>query len=417
MKLLLRSFVEVGAELRERGKRAVLGQLQAQRAGDRLHRLDLRVAADAADRDADIDRRPHVGVEQVGLQVDLAVGDRDHVGRDISRNVARLRLDERQRGQRPAAEGVVQLGGALQQARVQIENVARKRLAPRRTAQEQGNFAVRRGVFRQVVEDAQRVAARIAEVFADRRARKRRQELHRRRVGRRRGDHDRVLHRAVVFEHFNHLRHRRALLADGDIDADHVAAFLVEDRVDRDGGLARLPVADNQLALPAADRNHRIDGLQTGLHRLADRPAGDDAGRDALDRVVLRRLDRTFAIDGPAQGIDHAADHRLADRNGNDPARALDLVAFLQVGSIAEQHRADLVFLQVHRNARHAAGKSQQLAGHDFLQTVQAGDAVAERNDPADLGDLDGAFVVLDLVSNQFRDFTGADLCHRNCPL
>jgi hypothetical protein len=47
IELRLRRLVEIGAELREGRQFAVLRQVQAQRAGDLLHRLDLRVAADA----------------------------------------------------------------------------------------------------------------------------------------------------------------------------------------------------------------------------------------------------------------------------------------------------------------------------------------------------------------------------------
>ena len=50
--------------------------------------------------EADIDRRADAAIEQLGFEEDLAVGDRDHVGRDIGRHVAGLRLDDRQRGQR-----------------------------------------------------------------------------------------------------------------------------------------------------------------------------------------------------------------------------------------------------------------------------------------------------------------------------
>ena len=51
-----------------------------------------------------------------------------------------------------------------------------------------------------------------------------------------------------------------------------------------DRGLAGLAVADDQLALAAADRHHAVDRLEAGLHRLAHRLAIHDAGRDALDR-------------------------------------------------------------------------------------------------------------------------------------
>ena len=50
---------------------------------------------DARHRDADVDRRAHTRLEQVVDQVDLAVGDRDDVRRDVRRHVARLRLDDR----------------------------------------------------------------------------------------------------------------------------------------------------------------------------------------------------------------------------------------------------------------------------------------------------------------------------------
>ena len=193
----------------------------------------------------------------------------------------------------------------------------------------------------------------------------------------------RVLHGAVVFQRLHHLRHRGTLLADGDIDADHVAALLVDDGVERDGGLAGLPVADDQLALAAADRNHGVDGLDAGLHRLFHRLAGDHARRQALDRVELRGLDRALAVDGLAERIDHAADQRFAHRHRHDAAGAADFVAFLDLRVIAEQHRAHLVFFQVHGDAGNVVRELDQLAGHDLFQAVDSGDAVAHRDDRA----------------------------------
>jgi hypothetical protein len=109
---------------------------------------------------------------------------------------------------------------------------------------------------------------------------------------RRRGDDDGVAHRVELFERANHLRDGRLLLPDRVIDADHAFAALIDDRVDGDGGLARLTVADDQLALAAADRHHAVDRLQPGLQRLLHRLPIDDAGREALDRQELLRRDR-----------------------------------------------------------------------------------------------------------------------------
>ena len=136
----------------------------------------------------------------------------------------------------------------------------------------------------------ERVALAVAEIFAHRAAGVGRDVLHRRRIGRGGRHHDGVLHGAVVFERLHHLRHGGALLADGDVDANHVAALLIDDRVERDGGLAGLAVADDQLALAAADRNHRIDGLDAGLQRLLHRTAVHHARRDGFDRAAFRVL-------------------------------------------------------------------------------------------------------------------------------
>ena len=52
-------------------------------------------------------------------------------------------------------------------------------------------------------------------------------------------DEDAALRRAVAADGVDHLRDRGRLLADGGIDADHVARALVDDGVDGDRRLAR----------------------------------------------------------------------------------------------------------------------------------------------------------------------------------
>ena len=153
--------VQVRGEHGERLLVAVLRQVQLQRAGDLLHGLDLGGAAHAGHRDAHVHGGTLVGVEQVGLQEDLAVGDGDDVGRDVGRDVVRLGLDDRQAGHRARAHLVRELGAALEEPGVQVEDVARVGLAARRAAQQQGDGAVGLGLLRQVVEDDQHVLAAV----------------------------------------------------------------------------------------------------------------------------------------------------------------------------------------------------------------------------------------------------------------
>ena len=63
-----RGGVQVGAERGERLQLTELREVHPQPAGDGLHRLGLRGAADPGDRDADVDRGAHAGVEQVRLR-------------------------------------------------------------------------------------------------------------------------------------------------------------------------------------------------------------------------------------------------------------------------------------------------------------------------------------------------------------
>jgi len=62
-----------------------------------------------------------------------------------------------------------------------------------------------------------------------------------------------VLHGAEALQGGPHLGDRRRPLPDGHVDADQVLALLVDDGVQRDGGLPGLAVADDQLALTPAD--------------------------------------------------------------------------------------------------------------------------------------------------------------------
>ena len=99
--------------------------------------------------------------------------------------------------------------------------------------------------------------------------------------------------------------------------------------------------------------------------------------------------DRALAVDRLAERVDDAAEHRVADRHRDDAAGALDRIAFLDLLGVAEQHRADALLFEVERDAEHAVRELEHLAGHGALDAVDAGDAVADRDDAADFGDVD----------------------------
>ncbi len=145
----------------------------------------------------------------------------------------------------------------------------------------------------------------------------------------------------MLAEDFHNAGRGAGPLAAGDVDADHVAPLLVDDRVESDGRLAGLPVADDQLALTAADGGHRVDRLDAGLQGLFDRLTGGDSRSDRLDGPAFVGDNRPLAVQGIADGIDHAADERLADGDRQQFPGRLDLVPFGDLQIVAQDDHAD----------------------------------------------------------------------------
>src|SRR5690606_34319264 len=306
------------------------------------------------------------------------------------------------------------------QAAVQVEHVARVGFAARRTAQQQRHLTIGDRLLGQVVVDDQGVHAVVAEPLAHGAAGERGQELQRGRLGGRGGDHDGVLQRAALLERLDDLGHGRALLTDGDVDAVELGALvvrgvdrlLVQDGVDGDRRLADLTVANDQLALAAADRDQGVDRLQAGLHRLMHRLAGDDAGGLDVHATTLGGAgDRALAVDRLAQRVDHAAQQALADRHVHDLAQAADLVTLGDLGVGAEDHGPDVVALEVQGHALHPGlGELDHLAGLNLVQAVDAGDAVADRQHLADVGNVRLDAEAGDLGLEDGRNLGGADV-------
>ena len=217
--------------------------------------------------------------------------------------------------------------------------------------------------------------------------------------------HDGVPHRAVLLELAHHARDRGRLLADGDVDAVEAAVAIVDDGVDRHRGLAGLPVADDELALAAADGHHGVERLEAGLHRLADGLAGDDPGGHLLDRRVRLRLDRPLAVDRLSERVDHPPEQAPTHRHLEDAPGALHRVALGDVGVVAHDHGADRVAFEVQGEPEGVAGELDHLALHHLAQPVNAGDAVGEGHDGALGAGFHPDLKVPDPLSDQIADF------------
>ena len=269
-------------------------------------------------------------VEQVGFKEDLAVGDRDHVRRDVGRHVVGLRFDDRQGGHRTGTSGITHFRSALEETRVKVEHVARIGFTTWWTTKQKRHLAIRNSLLGKVIINDEGVHAVVAEPLTHGAAGEGCKVLERSRLGSRSGDNDRIVEGAALFERLHNLGNRRTLLADSNVDTEQlvlvglgsvVCRFLVQDRVDADSGLAGLTVTDDQLALTTADRDHGIDSLDTCHHWLVNAFTRDDARCFHVNAVTRSDVFQwAFAVDWLAQRIDNAAEKAFADWRGDDLA-------------------------------------------------------------------------------------------------
>ena len=184
-----------------------------------------------------------------------------------------------------------------------------------------------------------------------------------------------------------------------------VAVFLIDDRVDRDLGLAGLAVADDQFALTAADRDHAVDCLDARLQRDGYALALDDPGRLRLDREDLRRMDRTFAVDRLAERVDDAPQKRFTDGNGQNFARAIDLRALADIVGVGQNRRGNRLRFKILRDAEAAVLKLQKFVCHTIAKPVDPRDAIADKDDGAGLRHLCAGVIGANLLFDDAADF------------
>jgi hypothetical protein len=188
--------------------------------------------------------------------------------------------------------------------------------------------------------------------------------------------------------------------------------LLVDDRIDRDGGLSRLAVTDDKLALAAADRDHRVDSLDSGLERLVHRMARDHAGCLALDRKKMLCVDRSLSVERNTDRVDDAAEELLADRNRSHAAGTLDSVTLVDQLVVAEEDDADVVLLEVQRHADHVVRELDHLRGEDIAEPIHTRDTVADLKDGTDIVHVDFAREPGQLLAKDRSDLIWADFNH-----
>merc|ERR1712045_1066401 len=246
-------------------------------------------------RETDVDGGSDTLVEQLSLQEDLAVSDGDDIGGDVGGHVTGLGLNDGQGSEGATSHGVGHLGGTLKQPGVEVEDVTGVSLTAWGTPEQQGHLPVGDGLFGQVVKDDHSVHAVVTEVLSHGHSGVGSEVLQGSGVRGSGRDDDGVLHGVGVSKPLHNLCDGGPLLANGDVDTVQlllgvvsvVEALLVDDGVNGDGGLASLPVSDDQFTLATANGHEGVNSLDTSLHGLRHRLPGDDSGSLQADTEPL----------------------------------------------------------------------------------------------------------------------------------
>ena len=193
---------------------------------------------------------------------------------------------------------------------------------------------------------------------------------------------------------------------------------MVEDRVDGNGGLAGLAVANDELTLATANWGHGVDSLDARLQWFVHRLAANDAG--GLDFHTAERVgvDWSLAVNWLTERVDHAAQQAVANWHGQNTSRCLDDLVFFQGIDETEHDGTNGVFVQVHGEAKRSVFELQELVHGAGWQTRHAGDTVADFDNASDHLRASGGLEVGDVALERRGNFIGAngEFSHQDAP-
>ena len=266
---LLGGGIQIGTELGESGDLTVLGELELQGTSELLHGLNLGGGADTGHRETDVNGGANTLMEQLSLEEDLTVRDGDHIGGNVSGHITGLGLNNGESGERASTVGLVHLGCAFEQTRMEVEDITGVSLTTRGSSEEKGHLTVGNSLLGQIVVDDESVSGGVTEELTNGATGVRGQELEGSGIGGGSSDDDGVLEAVSFFEETHDVGDGGSLLSNSDVDAVEglgvvtglIDGLLVEDGVDSDGGFAGLSITNNQLTLASANGHLKLSNI------------------------------------------------------------------------------------------------------------------------------------------------------------
>lgn len=383
---LLGGSIQIRSELGEGSDFSVLGELKLHLTSDLLHGLDLGGRSDSGDGKTDVDGGSDTLEEKFGFEENLSISNGNNVGGDIGGDVTGLGLDDWESGEGSSSVLLVELGGSLEETRVEIEHISWVGLSTGWSSQQEGHLSVGDGLLGKIVVDDEGVSSVISEELTDGGSGVWGQELEWGGVGGGSGNDDGVLHGVLFGEDVDDVGNSGLLLSDSDVDAvellDLITSLevlsLVDDGIDGDSSLSGLSISDDQLSLSSSDWDQTIDGLKSGLHWLVDGLSWDDTWGSDFDELSLGGLDGSLSVDGVSEWVQNSSDHLVSDGDVNDGSGSSDDITFSDFSIVTQDDDTDVIGFQVKGHTSNSGGELNQFSGLDLGQSENSGNTISD---------------------------------------
>jgi len=153
---------------------------------------------DTGDGKPNVDGGTNTTEEELSLQEDLTVRDGNNVSGNVSGHITTLSLNDGKSGEGSTTELVIHLGSALEETRVEIEDITRVSLTTRGTTEKKGHLTISDGLLGQVIVDDQGVFSVVTEPLSHSTPREGGEVLERSGLRGGRSDDNRILHSVIL---------------------------------------------------------------------------------------------------------------------------------------------------------------------------------------------------------------------------
>ena len=385
---LLGGSIKIRTELGEGSDLSVLSEIELHGTGDLLHGLDLGSGTDSGYGKTDVNGWSDTLVEELSLQEDLSISDRDNVGWDISRYITSLGLNDWEGGEGTSTVVLVHLSGSLEETRVKIEDISWVGLSTWWSSEEEGHLSVSDGLLGKIVIDDEGVLGVVSEVLTNGASRVWGQELEWSGIGGSGSNDDGVVHGAVILKDLDNVGDGGSLLTNGNVDAvkllgligASVTNLLVKDGINSNSSLTGLSITNDELSLASTDWHKGIDGLESSLHWLVHGLSWDDTWSLELNSLSLVRLDWTKTINWSTEWINDSTEHTVTDWDIDDGTGSLNDISLLDLSIVTQDDDTNIVSLQVKGHTHNSGVELNHLSCLDLHETEDSCNTITDRD-------------------------------------